>query len=98
MKKREKIVQADTPDGQMAGEALVDIVENQLRDNEPPETKQAFDRLVAMGESRENAIRYIASVLSVEVMDVMQNQSTFNRARYLRNLNALPKLPFEEER
>ena len=38
-KKKEKIVQADSDDGQRAGEAIVEVVENQLADNNPPETK-----------------------------------------------------------
>ena len=62
MKKRKRnIVQADTPDGQLAGEALVQVVENQIQDNDPPETRITLDRLMSLGESRENAMRYIAS-------------------------------------
>jgi len=95
MKKREKIVRASTADGQAAGEALVEAVENQLRDNDPPETQEALDRLLVLGESRENALRYIASVLSVEVYEVMRNKESFNRSRYVKNLEALPNLPFE---
>ena len=64
MKKRNRnIVQADTPEGQRTGEILTETVENQIRDNNPPEVRVTLDRLMAMGESRENAMRYIGSAL-----------------------------------
>lgn len=97
MKKREKIVRADTEDGQIAGEAIVEAVENQIRDDDPPETKRTLKRLMASGESRENAIRYIACALSVEVFEALKNQTPYNEARYIKNLSALPRLPFDDE-
>lgn len=97
MKKSKKIVQANTSGGQLAGEAIVKAFENQLRENNPPETKMALDRLMALGESRENSMRYIASVLSIEIFDAMKNKSSYQEERYVRNLNALPKLPKELE-
>ena len=81
----------------MAGEAIVEAIENQLRDNEPPETKRTLERLMSMGESRENAIRYIGSALSIEIFEALKNQTPYNEGRYLENLKALPKLPFEDE-
>ena len=59
MSKRKRIVQADTPDGQRAGEAILEAVENQLRDDNPPETALTLARLTTSGESRENAMRLI---------------------------------------
>lgn len=97
MTKREPIVQAGTEDGQLAGEAIVEAVENQIRENNPPEVKQALKRLMSMGESRENAMRYIASTLSVEIYEVMKHQTSFDEARYVNNLKKLPKLPFDED-
>ena len=96
MKKRKRnIVQADTPDGQLAGEAMVEAVENQIQDNDPPETRITLDRLISLGETRENAMRYIASVLSVEVFETLKNQTPFDEERYLTNLKNLPELPFD---
>jgi hypothetical protein len=97
MKKRKPIVQAETEDGQLAGEAVVETVENQIRDNDPPEARQALERLKSMGESRENAIRYIASAFSIEIFDVLQNKSPNDEERYVKNLKALPELPFDSE-
>ena len=96
MTKREPIVQADTEDGQLAGEAIVEAVENQIRDNDPPEVKLTLKRLMGQGESRENAIRYIASTLSVEIYEMLKHRTVFDEVRYIKNLEALPKLPFDE--
>lgn len=95
--KKKTIVRADSEDGQIAGEALVEVVENQLAENDPPETKQTLERLMETGESRENAIRYIACALSVEVFGALKNKEPYNNERYINNLNALPELPWEDE-
>jgi hypothetical protein len=94
---KEKIVNAETEDGQMAGEAVVEAVENQLADNNPRETRQTLERLMKTGETRENAIRYIACALSVEMHNVLTNDEPYNNERYVSYLKALPTLPWENE-
>jgi len=96
MKRPESLVRADTEDGQIAGEALVEAVENQIRDGAPPETKATLERLIKLGESRENAIRYIACVLSVEIYEILEKGSPYDEHRYIQNLRALPELPYDE--
>ena len=91
----ERIVNADDENGQLAGEAIVEVIENQIAEGNPPETKATLARLVALGESRKNAIRYIASALTVEIFDLLNNQKPFNEKRYISNLKSLPELPFE---
>ncbi|MDH5784123.1 MAG: hypothetical protein OEZ16_00775 [Chromatiales bacterium] len=93
--KPEQIVNARTESGQLAGEAIVEVIENQINENNPAETRETLERLMKLGESRENAIRYIASVLSVEIFDMLKNKETFNLERYVNNLKALPKLPYD---
>jgi hypothetical protein len=51
MRKKKHIVRADTPEGQMAGEAILEVVENQIRDNNPPEAAMTLARLLKSGES-----------------------------------------------
>jgi len=96
-KKPEKIVQADTPEGQRAGEAIVEAVENQLKEDNPPEANRTLKRLMAIGETRKNAIRYIGTALSVEVVEIFKNKTPFNEQRYINNLKALPELPYDDE-
>ena len=96
-KKKETLVNADSEDGQIAGEAIIEVVENQLAENNPPETKVTLERLMKAGESRENAIRYIACALSVEIYGALKNKEPYNNERYINNLKALPELPWENE-
>jgi hypothetical protein len=91
----DEIVNADDEGGQLAGEVIVEAVEKQLAQNEPPETKATLERLMALGESRENAIRYIASALSVEIFEALKNNSPYDEKRYVSNLKALPTLPYD---
>jgi len=92
-KKKENIVRAETEEGQIVGEAIIEVIENQLVDNTPPETRQTLKRLMKLGESRENAMRYISCALSVEIFGALKDHEEYNNERYVNNLSALPKLP-----
>ena len=48
-------------------------VENQLRDNDPPETRQTFDRLRSLGYSERDAKTLIASAIAVESYEIMKS-------------------------
>jgi hypothetical protein len=75
--------------------ALMEVVDNQIRDNDPPETKQTLDRLVSAGISKEDARLYIGQAVCVEIWDIMSNKKEFDQERYLRNLKNLPDEPEE---
>jgi predicted nucleic-acid-binding protein len=75
--------------------AFLETVENQLADNDPPETRQTLNRLIEKGISEEDAKLYIAQAVCVEVFDVMKHQKEFNQKRYLKNLKRLPKEPWQ---
>ncbi len=77
--------------------ALLGVIETQIASNNPPETKQAFDRLLAQGFSRDECLKYIASALIAELFGAIKGQSNYDPARYIANLRALPKLPWEKE-
>ncbi|MBC8207335.1 MAG: hypothetical protein ISR85_04460 [Kiritimatiellales bacterium] len=73
--------------------AFLEAVDNQLADNDPPETKETLDRLIGQGMSEDDAKIYIAQAVSVEVFDIMKHQKEFNLDRYLKNLKRLPDEP-----
>ena len=75
--------------------AFLEIVENQLRANDPPEVKQTLGRLVSEGISEEDAKIYIAQAVCVEVYDILQHKKPFNPKRYVENLERLPEEPTE---
>jgi len=77
--------------------AIMKVVDNQLRGNDPPQTGQTFKRLMAAGHSEEEAKRLIACVVSAEVFDVLKQQQPFNLERFVKALDKLPTLPWEEE-
>lgn len=70
-----------------------EAVDNQLRENNPPETKQTLDRLMAEGHSRDQAIALISKALAVEIREVMKTGLPYNEERYLLALGKLPELP-----
>jgi hypothetical protein len=55
-------------------QAIMEIVENQLRDGNPPETKKTFERLLKEGIKEQEAKRLIASVVVSEIYDVLKKQ------------------------
>jgi hypothetical protein len=74
---------------------FLEVVDNQLKANDPPETGQTLERLIAQGISRDDAKDHIARAVCVEVYNVLKHNETFNKARYVRNLQHLPKEPKE---
>lgn len=74
-------------------ELYMKVLENQLRDNDPPETGVTLNRLLAQGFSRDDAKEYIARAVCIEVWDVIKHKKEFNRARFIRNLEGLPGEP-----
>ncbi len=74
---------------------ILGIVETQLRENNPPETRQTLERLTAEGFSREQALELIGIVVASEIFDVMKQQEKFDQQRFVQRLNDLPTLPEE---
>jgi hypothetical protein len=83
------------PNPDVVRAAILEVVENQLRDGTPPETKQTFERLVAEGYSEQEAKRLIAVVVAIEIFDVLKQNQPYNQARFVAALRRLPKLPYE---
>ena len=70
--------------------AILAVVDQQLRDNTPPETQRTFDRLVAQGYAPEDARRLIGNVVAQEIFAVMQREEAYNEQRYVAALQGLP--------
>ncbi len=64
-------------------EQIFEIIKNQLRDND----KNGFDDF----QTRQ----MIGQCLAVELFDVMKFGKPYNNERYIKNLKALPKEPFD---
>jgi hypothetical protein len=76
--------------------AVMEVVENQLRDGNPPETRQTFDRLRAEGLPEAEVKRLLGCVVVSEIFEVLNRGQPYDAERYTRALAQLPKLPWEE--
>ncbi len=74
-------------------EATLQILDNQLRDNDPPETKETYHRLLAEGFSRKKARDLLAAAILIEVYDMLTEMKPFNHERFNNMLNGLPEIP-----
>ena len=72
---------------------FLEIVDNQLKANDPPETRETFNRLVAQGIAEEDAKVCIAQAICVETYDILKYKRPFNLKRYVKNLQRLPEEP-----
>ena len=80
-------------DKEQTRKMFLEVVNTQIRDNNPPETKQTLDRLISEGFSEKEAKQMIACVAVSEMYSVLQNKQEFDLARYIAALNKLPQLP-----
>lgn len=76
-------------------EQIIGIIKKQLKDNDPPETKITYDRLINNGFDDFQTKQMIGQCLSVELFDVIKFGKPYNNERYIKNLKALPKEPFD---
>ena len=78
-----------------AGELIIQAIKKQIRQNDPPETKETFDRLRREGHAKEEVYRMLGCVMTSEIYEVMKDERVFDRDLYVRRLRSLPKLPWE---
>ena len=74
---------------------ILETVENQLRDNDPPETRQTYERLVSEGYSDQEARELIGALVSTEIFNILKSNKPYDRERYVAALQRLPTLPWE---
>ncbi len=72
---------------------ILEVVNNQIGANNPPETKQTLGRLIAEGFSKAEAKDMIACVVLSEMFDMLKGEEVYNEQRYVAALNKLPDMP-----
>ena len=85
------------PEDQRLRKAILEVINNQIRDNDPPETKQTLDRLQKEGLPKVEALKLIGCVVASEVFAVLKENRNYDHAKYIAALNDLPRLPWEKE-
>lgn len=68
---------------------LIDVVEKQLRENNPPITRITFDRLLATGNTAAMAKEKIAVAVVGQIYDAMRDGKAFDLEKYTEELNLL---------
>ena len=81
----------------IAQEAVYEVIENQLRDNNPPITKETYTRLKSDGFSHDDTMKLIGCAMTTEIYEIMKQSQPFDEERYAQNLKNLPELPWEDE-
>ena len=74
-------------------EPIFKIIKNQIRDNKPPETKKAYNKLRKQGVDDIQTKQMLAHCMSIELFEMLKFSKPYNRERYVKNLNNLPKDP-----
>ena len=67
---------------------IIEIAENQIRDNNPPVTKATFERLIDKGYSKQQAKEKIAAVALMHVYDALTGKK-FNEVKYTKELSEI---------
>lgn len=85
----------DKAESPAAQAAILGAVGNQIDGNDPPEARQAFERIRREGYSGRDAKKLIGACLSLEIWHTLHPQGGgYDRQRYVTALNGLPsKLP-----
>ena len=68
---------------------ILEVVDNQIRDNDPPITKQTIKRLRRKGYSRKKAKEMIGSVVVKYIYDILKYGYDFDEEQYARDLKEL---------
>lgn len=72
---------------------IFEIIKNQIKADDPPETNLTYKRLTALGYNDFETHQLIGQCVSLELFHILKHQETFNQIRYIKNLKHLPKEP-----
>lgn len=76
-------------------EQIFEIIKNQLKENNPPDTNITYSRLIKEGFDDFHVRQMIGQCLAIELFEIIKFKKTFNNKRYIENLKKLPKEPIE---
>jgi hypothetical protein len=68
---------------------ILEVLDNQIRENNPAITKITLDRLKRSGYTEQAAKEKIAAVLIAEIYTILKNKENFNEEQYRERLSAL---------
>ena len=66
-----------------------EVVENQIRENNPPGTKKTLDRLLKKGYSKDDVMKLLGRAVLGEIYKVLKSKEPFDEKRYVKALREL---------
>lgn len=72
---------------------FMEVVDNQLKANDPAITTITLERLQKEGYSKEDAKQMLAACVGATMFEVMKTNKPFDEKNYEAMLNRLPELP-----
>ena len=91
--KKEQIQQIN----QRLQSAIEAVINQQIAENNPPQTIETIERLLSEGFSREEAYTLVGHLVSMEVAEELVGEKGLDMERYVDALEKLPA-PFAKER
>lgn len=76
---------------------LLEIVENQLKDNNPIVTREAYEKLLDAGYSAREAKEKISAIVLTEIYDVMKENKPHDEQRYEEALEEMVRQSIDHE-
>ena len=76
---------------------ILEVVENQLKANDPPCTKDIYEKLLNAGYSKSEAIDKIGAVVLDEIYDILQEGQSFDEEKYRKSLEEMLKQSLDYE-
>ncbi|MRR57110.1 MAG: hypothetical protein EG824_02690 [Deltaproteobacteria bacterium] len=71
---------------------ILDVVEKQLNEATPPQTRETLERLMGQGFSEEDARHLIGTAVVAEMRSVVSECRSFSEERFLALLQDLPRI------
>lgn len=68
---------------------ILEVVDNQINDNDPPITRKTMERLEAAGYTEKKAKEMIAAVVVSYIYEIMKDGKDFDVSSYTRDLKRL---------
>ena len=68
---------------------IFEVVENQMRDNNPPMTNITYQRLLSEGYTKQQAKEKIAVIVANHIYDTMKYNKPFNEEQYVKELSEI---------
>jgi hypothetical protein len=75
--------------------ATREVLANQLRDDDPKETRETYERLLSQGIAESQVKRLLSAIIALEIFGVVKEGRSFDRARFVERLKALPTLDLD---